>query len=211
MRNNTRANRSSRKSGGRRVASVAQARSIAQGSLQSSFMPMRLAEMPNPQMSENTVTVNHRFQAQYEPDENITSINISTSDLMEAVPGGTSFWNRVRFEKIAIWLQPQTSTTTTGSLSSTEQGQLKVTLPGDSNRGFAPATYQDNGVLGERFSNVVFKFPLLQRQFWYNTANTDSLFSLDSNVKQPAMGVTTQKAVYIIEFTAQLVSPTITA
>lgn len=181
-------------------------RQIADGRLEASFDPLRLRSDPMPPVTDSTIRVKQTFQGAVEGDETgVNTITIKVSDLAQIVPGGTSFWNRIRIEKITVWLKPSVE----GTASRLDQEQLQVQLPGDDTKGIPPVSYRDNGILGQSYPAIAFKPGLAQRQRWYNPASEDVIFIATSqNSSAPPSSV---NAEFIVAATLELVSPQLNA
>jgi len=141
-------------------------------------------------MIEPTIRVTKKFEVTLRSAT--TPFSVTVAQLAAGIPGGLSYWNRIRFEKFDIW----NDSTEPSSL-------LSLNVFPDSDSAQPPFQLLDHGTAGNRRSGVGFRLGLLERARFYGTADTTVIFT----VQQPA-GTGTQILVHV---TMEMLSPQQTA
>lgn len=130
------------------------------------FRPQRVRSTPDPPPLDTSIKVVKRIQISLPYD--VTSLGDCTAAvLMAGVPGGLTYWNRVRFERFEIWSNSSSSGTDTLSvLVNTQDDWSQPTV-----------SFVDTGTYGNRRASIAFKLGLLDRSRWFSTADTTVLFT----------------------------------
>lgn len=84
--------------------------------------------------------------------------------IMANVSGGTTYWSRVRIEKIQIW-------------GLAEDGPLIVQVPTDNGWDQPPIEWEDTATPGATRTKIAFKLGLLDRTRWFQPTSEQVLFS----------------------------------
>jgi len=92
---------------------------------------------------------------------------VTVAMLSASIPGGLTYWSRVRFEKFDVW-----------SGSPDEAAKLSITVGPDASSAQPPFQITDHGTSGQRRSAVGFKLGLLERARFFGTADTTALFTV---------------------------------
>lgn len=145
---------------------------------------MQVQQLPTPRappVTKSVITVSQVFQKTFTPTAGGTSRDFIVRDLVSMVPGGMTFWNKVRFEKIEVWLKPISGQ---GSSTALNLPQMSVTIPGNSD-GAPPMTFQSNAIDGQTLPAVSFKLGLRQRIAWYTPTVDDVIFSANHDDSDP--------------------------
>jgi len=100
-----------------------------------------------------------------------TATAFTVADIMNRVPGSTTFWQEVRFEKFLIYGGEHAGTT------SLQFQTLQVNIGSPTLGG--TLSLRDDGTDGSVRSRVGFRLGLLGRAQWRNPAATDALFSVN--------------------------------
>jgi hypothetical protein len=128
--------------------------------------------MPEPPEVQTTVRVTKSVQL------SVTSLDagapVTVADIAAAVPGGSTYWSRIRVQSVRVWGQSGTST---GS-SPAELKALTVATALHSGAGDPVVSWTDQGTLGQRRPFVGFQFGLLEQAHWYGTADTAVLATI---------------------------------
>lgn len=112
------------------------------------------------------------------------------SSLMAGVPGGLTYWNAARLEKVSVWGDQL--------VAGNGSGYLEVALPPVSGWSQPATKWIDEGTLGNNRPHISFKYGILERARFLSTADDTPLFSVEG-------GQDTGQAV--IHATLELVSP----
>lgn len=115
---------------------------------------------------------------------------MTVASVASLIPGGLTYWNRLRIEKITVWLARQSSSA----------DQLQVTLPNDDSAGVPAMSFTDNAVTGATLPCVAFKLGLLQRARWYNPSSNVVLFIASGG------GSSGDPAGFIMDFSVEIAS-----
>lgn len=87
---------------------------------------------------------------------------IDVGTIMSQISGGTTYWSRVRIEKIQIWGLPDSV--------------LEVQVPTDNGWDQPPIEWEDTGVPGQSRPRIAFKLGLLDRTRWFSPTSEQILF-----------------------------------
>lgn len=134
------------------------------------YRPQRVEIQMDPPPLDTSIKVVKRIQIRL-PYDVSTLGDCTPAILMAGVPGGLTYWNRVRFEKFSIWSNSSSSGTDTLSvLVATQDDWSQPTV-----------SFTDTGTYGARRAGVAFKLGLLDRARWFSTADATVLFTAKSD------------------------------
>jgi hypothetical protein len=103
---------------------------------------------------------------------------VSIADIMAAVPGGSTLWERVRFHHFEVWGTDQPAGT--ASALATASSPIRVTMLNDSNNNFNGdvPTFEDSGTTGQSRAHVSFRPDLFTRLQWNNSGSTSTILRI---------------------------------
>jgi len=93
------------------------------------------------------------------------NVSVSPSVLAAGLPGGLTYWSRMRVDKIVVWSEA----TLEGS------DLLSLQLSPSSAWEQPPFAVKDSGTVGNVRARIGLKFGLLDRARWFGTAGTEEL------------------------------------
>jgi hypothetical protein len=102
-----------------------------------------------------------------------TSTVITPAILMTAIPGGTTFWNKVRVQAIRVWAE--TSISGTGGSLTTPQLRVDVSNDGVNE---PTVSWTDTGTTGQRRPGIAFSLGLREQASWFGVASTQNIFNV---------------------------------
>jgi hypothetical protein len=165
----------------------------AQGIQVKDLAPHRVGAPAEPRPVERTIRLTKRVQVSYDSSTEGTT-NITPALIMQGVPGGTSFWSSVRFEKFEIYGP--------ASLNLGKEARLEVLIQSQSSYSQPPFSLADAGTSGNRRPCVAFQLGLLDRARFFGVADTTVL---------AVVGVQDANAYLagdvIVQATVELISP----
>lgn len=156
--------------------------------------PSRVLRLPVPPPVTDTITITKRIQIGM-TQTGTTPQNLYVNELMAGVPGGLTYWTRVRIERIDVWSDYKN---VTGATSSVNTDTLTVAIPPDSEWDQPNREWTDTGVPGQRRAHVGFRLGLLDRARYFITAADQILCQI---------GMDTEDASVIVQATLELTSP----
>lgn len=176
--------------------SLVSCRTVAEGQLVRAMAPQRTRINNDPETVEANFKVTHKFSGVFLTTTGSgsapTSKVFSMADLASLVPGGTSYWSRMRLEKCQIWLRPKGS----------EQPTLQVDVSSPTQ---GMTIYRDDGVLGQSYAKIGFRLGLSERMTFRTGADDNPLFTVSTpDWDQDAVEI-------VLLATLELVSPASTA
>jgi hypothetical protein len=86
---------------------------------------------------------------------------LTVADFSAAVPGGTTYWNSIRIDRVDVW--------------ALDGGQAEVTVSPDSSWNQPPLHLLDIGTAGQRRGAVGFRLGLLDRARFFGVAAADAV------------------------------------
>jgi hypothetical protein len=185
--NNKRNNKSNPSRGkSRQNASSVEQKVVSMYSPRRTYPPQEIPDV------QNTVRVT-KITTLYLRMEQPNSVDLTVAKVASSIPGGTTYWARMRISKVNVWMDmgPGTTSSTTGPVP------LTVTLP-SSNTWSQPAiSWTDSGIVGQSRACVGFKLGLLDQARWFGTAATDVICTLSSGSNRSAT----------VQVTVELMSP----
>jgi hypothetical protein len=154
--------------------------------------PSRVPIIVDPPSIQDTIRIVKRIQITLS-QTTTGAVTLRYSDLMAGVPGGLTYWNSVRVERLDFWSMWN------GQASNT----IHVTIPTASSWGQPQSEWTDSGVPGKRRAHIGIRFGLIERSRFAGTATTDTLclVSVDGSSTTEAPSFVTCQAVI------ELISP----
>lgn len=147
---------------GRRQRRIA--KNESEGVLVRSMYPERLTVKADPPEIVHTIRVMKRVQL---TQTVTTPFSITPAALALAIPGGLTYWNSFRIERVDVW--------GTANVDNT----LSVSLPAVSAGSQPPVTYVDTGIAGQRRPMVGFRLGLLDRARFFGVADATVLATVN--------------------------------
>jgi len=172
----------------RQTASNVEQKVVAMYSPRRIYPPMEIPEVQNTVRVTKVTTFDLSMQG---PDP---SVPITVAKVAASIPGGTTYWTRMRVSKVSIWADG--ANTNTGQSAS-----LTVTLPSSSTWSQPAISFTDSGVYGQSRACVGFKLGLLDQARWFGTASTDVICNLSPTSPSPNFRTAT------VHVTVELMSP----
>jgi hypothetical protein len=102
--------------------------------------------------------------------------HIRVTDIAAAVPGGTTYWSRIRIQKITVWADGQVVASSSSSVST----PLTINLLASVNWSQPAMSFTDNGTAGAERAVVGFKLGMLDQARWFGTADNVTLFTISN-------------------------------
>lgn len=178
-----------------RVPTRSNTKNVAEGMLMQSMMPHRVPIQNDPPSVIDSVQIMKVVQLQTSPPTE--GLNLTPALIASRLPGGATFWNRIRIEKISIWGDNGSGS---ASAPGSGSGDLFVLVPSDSGWDQPTIEWSDSGIFGQSRPKIAFKLGLLDRARWFNVASTQVLAQVGNRVA-PSNPVLT------IHFTVSVMSP----
>jgi len=151
----------------------------------SMYTPSRISVPRDPPEVQNSVRVIKSVQLAFAVASTPTAVTVST--LSGAIPGGLTYWNKIRFQSIKIWAN---EIYTGSNLTGTRFPILIVTTTPVGNA--EPAIqWNDQGTTGQQRPAVGFSFGLNLQSQWFGVADIQQLFTItlhDPNGNTPIGG-----------------------
>lgn len=182
-------------------------RAVAEGTISRDLEVQRSRKTGMPPLTDSTITVTQAFQGvlTLQPAGSTGGsfgLDVSYARLAELIPGGLTYWSRMRVEKVSVWLKPEAARGTAGGFL--RLFELEVTIPGNTNTGSPPRSFRDNAIDGATLPMVSWRFGLAQRQRWVSPAAGENLFRVSTPGIQGTTGDNAPQ-VFLVA-TVQLVS-----
>jgi len=156
------------------------------GVLIGSLGPSRASRLSSPPEVQDTIRLTKKIQVRLTAFPGGTGL--SPAILSAGIPGGLTYWSKMRIERLDFW----------SNSSSTGTDTIQVQVPPGAISGSPPASWTDTGVYGQRRAHIGFRFGLSERQFWHTTADEKSLCNVRTDV--------TPSTTVIIQATVELMS-----
>lgn len=139
----------------------------AESIIMKSMLPHMVQAPADPPIIIDSVTVIKAVGAEITvPSEGYV---LTPAQISSWIPGGQTYWSRMRIEKVNVW----------GSASSgtvgTVDNRLQVQLESDSSTGQPPMEWSDSAIIGQSRPRISFKLGLLARSKWYGVADTTEI------------------------------------
>jgi len=152
----------------------------------SDFAPKEVTPTSDPRPVEYSIKIPKRIQIQVVLPES-GNHSVTVSELMGGVPGGITYWNRVRFERFDVW----------SGADAASSDVLTVTVSPQNDWSQPVFSVKDSGTVGNTRAKVGFRLGLLDRARYFGTAATTELFVVG--------GLATSEV--IIQASVELISP----
>jgi hypothetical protein len=133
------------------------------------FSPEETKVSPQPLPVEFTIKVPKRIQILV-PIGTSGNKSVDTSTLMAGVPGGLTYWSRVRFERFSVYSDD----------GATAPTLLQVQISPSSSWNQPPVTFTKSGTVGNIRAAIGFRLGLLDRARYFGTADTTELFVINA-------------------------------
>lgn len=154
------------------------------------YPPMEIPEVQNTVRVTKVTAFDLKMQA---PE---TSVPITVAKIAASIPGGTTYWTRMRVSKVSIWAD--SASTGSGTIFTVP---LTVTLPSSGTWSQPAISFTDSGIYGQSRACVGFKLGLLDQARWFGTASTDVICNLSPTETAPNTRTAT------VHVTVELMSP----
>jgi hypothetical protein len=168
------------------------------GQVVAMYAPHRIQCPTHPPEVQNTVRGTKTVQFLVAiPTESFGPVPVTVADLMGAVPGGLTYWARVRVNLIRAWA-PAVVYSSTGQASG-DSVVLRVDVANDGLD--APTmSWSDSGTGGSQRPRVAYMLGLREQSSWFGVASTQQLFRLSVNTGAASCNV-------IVQANLELLSP----
>lgn len=140
------------------------------GQVVAMYAPRRIPSRADPGPVEQTIRVSKAVEFSV-PVTSSSGTVVDAATIMNAVPGGLTYWSRMRLNSVKVWGAPAT-------VGSDPPG-ISVQAIGNGISA-APTLWVDMGTAGARRSHVAFVPGLLEQSSWFNVAATQGFFTLRS-------------------------------
>jgi len=97
-----------------------------------------------------------------------SALGFSASNLMQGIPGGVTYWSKVRVQQVKVWAPTQVTGAAVSPLL-----VVDATSPAGPD-----ISWIDTGIVGQTRPKIGFQFGLLQQSNWLNVADDTDLFSV---------------------------------
>lgn len=161
------------------------------GQVVAMFAPRRISSRADPGPVMSTIRVSKVVEFNVAIDATAPE-TVAVSNIMSAVPGGLTFWSRVRINSIKVWGAP--------AFGSADPLGISVQATGTT-QGFAPTTWVDTGTPGAQRAHVAFVPGLQEQSTWHPVASTQGVFTVGS------VPATAQRV--LVQASVELLSPTL--
>jgi len=148
--------------------------------------PMETIPSAQPRPVEYSVKVSKLIQLTI-PITESGNVSVSPSVLSAGVPGGLTYWSRMRIEKIEAYSDDVVAVS----------GQMSLQVSPQSGWDQPPFAIRDAGTVGNERARLGFKMGLLDRSRWWNTADVTELCVIS----------TAPDSTIILQASIELISP----
>jgi hypothetical protein len=135
----------------------------------SMYAPHRIPCPTHPTEVQNTVRVVKAIQFNLSMAASTKPVPVTVADLMTAVPGGNTYWSRVRVNLIRLWAPTFANQASTG-----DSPTLRV-VSGDDGLNEPPVSWSDNGTGGQQRPRIAFALGLREQAAWHGVASNQLL------------------------------------
>jgi hypothetical protein len=140
------------------------------GQVVAMMAPHRIPSRADPGPVQQTIRVSKAVEFSV-PIAASTTESVTVAMIMTAVPGGLTFWSKMRVNSIRVWGEPATAVTNPAGISVTATGTAA---------GLAPTSWEDVGTAGAQRSHIAFLPGLQDQSTWNSVASTQSVFTVRS-------------------------------
>jgi len=134
------------------------------------YTPSRIAVSSDPPAVQNTVRVTKAVQFPFTVGTTPAAVTVST--ISGAIPGGLTYWNRIRIQSVKIWAD-QVTTSTAGNVMPI---LIVTTTPVGNSE---PAIqWNDQGTTGQQRPKIGFQLGLATQAQWFGVADIQQLFTV---------------------------------
>jgi len=134
------------------------------------YTPSRIAVSSDPPAVQNTVRVTKAVQFPFTVGTTPAAVTVST--ISGAIPGGLTYWNRIRIQSVKIWAD-QVTTSTAGNVMPI---LIVTTTPVGNSE---PAIqWNDQGTTGQQRPKIGFQLGLATQAQWFGVADIQQLFTI---------------------------------
>jgi len=95
-------------------------------------------------------------------------LGISANNLMQGIPGGVTYWSRMRVQSVKVWAPSQVNGAEVSPIL-----VVDTTLATG-----ADMSWLDTGIVGQSRPKIAFKFGLIQQSTWMGVADDTALFQI---------------------------------
>lgn len=162
------------------------------GQVVAMFAPRRVSSRVDPGPVEQTIRVSKTVEFNV-PITASTAETVEVATIMAAVPGGLTFWSRMRVNSVRVWGAPV--------LAAADAQGISVQATGTT-AGLAPSAWVDVGTPGAQRAHIAFVPGLQEQSTWHPVASTQGVFTLRS-VPATAQNV-------LVQVSVDLLSPILT-
>jgi len=135
------------------------------------YTPSRIAVSSDPPAVQNTVRVTKAVQFPLTVAVSPTAVTVS--QISGAIPGGLTYWNKIRIQSVKIWADLTRASSTSPDIMPI----LIVTTTPVGN--FEPAIqWNDQGTTGQERPKVGFQLGLATQSQWFGVADIQQLFTV---------------------------------
>jgi hypothetical protein len=137
------------------------------------YTPSRIAVSSDPPAVQNTVRVTKAVQ--FPLSVGATPTPVTVSNISGAIPGGLTYWNKIRIQSVKIWADQTTTTSATPTFPFMPILIVTTTPVGN----FEPAVqWNDQGTTGQERPKIGFQLGLATQSQWFGVADIQQLFTV---------------------------------
>jgi len=133
------------------------------------YTPSRISVPRDPPEVQNSVRVIKSVQLPFIVATTPTAVTVSA--IAGAIPGGLTYWNKIRFQSIKIWANE----ITVGTISKFPILIVTTTPVGNAE---PPLQWNDQGTTGQQRPAIGFSFGLNLQSQWFGVADIQQLFTI---------------------------------
>jgi len=161
------------------------------GQVVAMYAPHRIPSRVDPGPIERTIRVSKAVEFSV-PVTATTGTAVNATTIMNAVPGGLTYWSRMRVNSIKVWGAPATVGSDPPGISVKASGVAA---------GLAPTSWVDMGTAGARRSHIAFTLGLQDQSTWRAVASLQDIFTVNSVPN-------TDPQTVLVQASIELLSPT---
>lgn len=169
-----------------------------------SFAPTRVKCPAEPPEVQDTIRVTKTVQFVLAQVIN-TPKPVTIATIMSAVPGGTTYWNKVRINSLRIWSETQLGASTANPVGTAPV--LRVVAATESGWQLPNVSWTDTGTPGQRRSGIAYLPSMFTRGQWFGTASTTNICDVSNANGTPNPNL--HAADITIQVNLELMSPSL--